>query len=477
MATARLKFLDKSEEELIHASSIETLEKIGVLIRSPIVLRMLGDAGATIDEKSMVAKIPEEMVNEAIKKAPKSFVLYSRDGKHDLKLPVDSVPYIGSNGIGTYMTDLWTGEKRKTTRKDVADFAKLADALTGIDFFWSNVTAYDVPEKTHMVHALWASLQNCTKNYGTLTLSAEDAKAQIELGSLITGGREELRKRPIFHSLCCVVAPLSFEKGAVEGQVEFAKAGIPVISMSMSLGGMSAPITVAGTITNANTENLASLVITQTANPGAPHIYSSESTPANMTTGNICYEAAEAPLIAAATGQMAKRYGLPSYTGGWGANGDVDFPGIPISFCELSSITMTMLAPSDIAAGAGGLEEAKGGSLEQLLIDSYLWENFKGFLRKFEISEKTIALDVVKEVGHGNSFLTHPHTAKNFKTELFFRDKDKSRFEATRSTAMVSEAKERVKKILSEHQAEPIDKDIIQQGHEIIANLEKRLGG
>jgi len=473
MAVARLKFLDKAEEDLIHASSIETLEDIGVLIRSPSVLKMLGDAGAKIDTKSMIAKIPEDMVNDALRSAPKSFVMYSRDGKHDLKIPTDSFPYQGSNGIGTYMTDLKTGKKRTTTRKDIADFARLADALSGIDFFWSNVTAFDVPEKTHMVHTLWVAFQSCTKNYGTLTLSREDAMAQVELASLIVGGKDELKKRPIFHSLCCVIAPLSFERGAVEGQVEFARAGIPVISMSMSLGGLSAPVTLAGTITNANTENLASLVITQTAAPGAPHFYCCESTPINMVTGNIVYESPEAPLIAAAAGQMSSRYGLPTFTGSWGANGDV--PGIPLSFCELSAIALTMFTGTDLSAGAGGLEEAKGGSLEQLVIDAYLWDNFKGFLRRFEISEKTIALDVVREVGHANTFLKHPHTGRNFRKELFFRDKEKSRFEATRSTAMVPEAKKIASKILKEHRPEPIDPKVVEKGDKIIAALEKQL--
>lgn len=471
MATLRLRFLDKQEEDLVHSLSLKSLREIGVLIRSPSVLRMVGDAGAIIDEKKMIAKMPEEMVKDAIRKAAKEIDLCSRDGKHDLKIPVQSVPYVGSNGIGTYMTDLETGEKRETTKKDVADFARLADGLDGIDFFWSNVTAYDAPQSLHMVYAQWISLQNCTKNYGTLTLSAKDAKEQIELASLITGGREALKKRPIFHSLCCVVAPLSFERGAIEGQVELVKAGIPVISMSMSLSGMNAPVTLAGTVVNANTENLASLVISQTAAPGARHIYSSESTPANMVTGNIVYEAPETLLMAVATGQMAKRYGLPAYVGSWGVNGDK--PGIPLAFSELTAITSSMLTGTDIAAGAGGLEEAKGGSLEQLVIDSYMWENYRYFLRGFTISEETAALEVVKQVGHGNTFLTHPHTAKNFKREISFRDKGKLAWEATLSSKMVKDAKAVVKKILREHDVQPLDKDVVRKGDALLKSWEK----
>lgn len=466
-----MKFLDKQEEELVHSLSLKNLSEMGVLIRSPSVLKMVGDAGAAIDEKTMVAKIPEGMVKDAIGKAAKEFDMCSRDGKHDLRIPVKSVPYVGSNGIGTYMTDLDTDKKRETTKKDVADFAKLADALNGIDFFWSNVTAYDAPQSLHMVYAQWISLQNCTKNYGTLTLSARDAKMQIELASLISGSKEALKKRPIFHSLCCVVAPLSFERGAIEGQVELVRAGIPVISMSMSLGGMNAPITLAGMIVNANSENLASLVISQTAAPGARHIYSSESTPADMRTGNIVYEAPETLLIAAATGQMAKRYGLPAYTGSWGVNGDR--PGIPLSFSEMTAIASSMLTGTDIAAGAGGLEEAKGGSLEQLVIDSYMWENYRAFLKGFTISKETAALDVVRQVGHGNTFLTHPHTAKNFKNELTFRDKKKLAWEATLSSGMVKEAKEVVRKILREHKVQPLEKDVVSKGDALLKSWEK----
>lgn len=469
MAVARMKFLDKQEEELVHGASIETLREMGVLVRSPSVLKMLGTAGALVDEKKMIAKIPEEMVKDSLSKAAKEFVLVSRDGKHDLRIPIDGVPFVGSNSIGTYMTDLDTGKKRETTRKDIADFARLADALTGIDFFWSNVTAMEVPPSQHMIYAQWEAFKNCTKNYGSLTLSSWDAKVQIELASLIAGGREQLRKKPLFHSLCCVVAPLSFERGAVEGQVEFAKAGIPVVSMSMSLGGMSAPITLAGMITNANTENLASLVISQTAAPGARHIYCSESTPANMTTGNIVYEAPESMLICIATGQMARRYGLPNYTGQWGVNGVI--PGMPVSFNELSAITMSMFSGTDIAGGAGGIDEAKGGSLEQLLIDAYLWDNFKTFLRRVEISREKIALDVVREVGHGKTFLTHSHTAKNFKQELFFRDKTKAAFEMTNSTGMIPEARKAVRKILSEHEVPELDREVIRKGDEIIKGL------
>lgn len=476
MAKARLRFLDREEEDLIHMESLKCLDEIGVLIHSSSVLKMLEDAGAIVDHEKMIAKIPESMVNDAIKKAPKEIRLGARDPQRDLQLPVDAYPYVSTGGVTVFVMDSKTGEKREATRKDLADFAKLTDSLDTIDAFWPIVTTSDVHPNSHMVHELWTSMQNTTKHIlgsaGSGTIGIPDAKTQISLGALVAGGREELKKRPLFSVLECVIAPLSFEKGAVEAQVEYAKAGIPVISMSMSLGGMSCPVTIAGTIVNANSENLASLVITQTAAPGAPHIYSTESTLVDMTSGQINYRGVETPLIMAATGHMASRYGLPKMTGAIGV--DAETSGNPVPFGETLSIWMTTMSGTDLSSGAGGLAADRGCSLEQVVCDAYFWEDFRAFMRKFSINKETISLDLTKEVGHGNTFLTHPHTAQNFKKEIYFRDLNRTKlYGATVSDVMIKDARNVVEKALREHSVEPIDKDIIARGDEIIREYEK----
>jgi trimethylamine--corrinoid protein Co-methyltransferase len=473
LAKSCLKFLDRDEEELIHRQSLKCLSDIGVLVHSDSVLNMLGKAGAQIDPKKMVARLPEDMIMNAVKRTPKEFRLCARDWNNDVVLPSELYPYVSTNGLSVYMTDLETGKKRPTIRKDLSMFARLADGLEQIGFFWPQVTATEVPTDAHTIHELWVSLQNTTKHVQGDAVNARDARMQIALGALVVGGMEELRKRPIFSVTNCPIAPLSFEKGAVEAQVEFARAGIPTSSMSMSLSGMSSPVTVAGTIVNANAENLASITITQTAAPGAPHVYASESTPIDMNTGTINYAANESPMIASALAQMAKRYGMPCMVGQWGCDGDV--PGMTASFNELATVALTMLSGTDCCSGMGGLESAKGGSLEQMVIDAYLWENFRPILRNMRITEETIALDVMKQVGQGGTYLTHPHTSRNFKKELFFPDKRKLGWEMTRSTKMVKDAKKEVKRILKEHSVPEIDKGIIKEGDALIKSYEKEI--
>jgi len=466
MAIARLNFLSRDEEDLIHEKSLETLRDIGVLVRSAPVLSMLADSGAVVDSRSRVARFPEHMVKETLAKAPREFKLCARDRSNDLTIPTSGMPHVTTDGLTLYMIDLRTGEKRGAKRKDFAEFAKLADALDAVDFFWPIVTISDVPPGCHSAYELWTSFQNCAMHVQGDCTSAVDARKQIELASLVAGGEEELRRRPVFSAATNPISPLSFDSGAVEAQVEFAMAGIPILCHSMSMSGMSAPVTIAGTIANVNSENLASLVISQCASAGAPHIYGSSSAPIDMMTGAINFTAPEHLLISAAAGQMARRYGRPCMVADWGAgkNG----PGIRISFSEATSYLSSVFSGSDLMSGIGGLDCAKGCSMEQMIVDSFIWENFRAFLRDFAIDERTIALDVVKEVGHGNSFLTHPHTARNFRKELFFWDRDKLSMESTLSDAMLPEARKTAESLLRDHEVPPLDRAVAERGESLL---------
>ena len=474
-ASIRLKFLEKDEEDLVHEMSLKNLQENGVLVRSESVLDIMEKAGSIVDRKRSIVRIPETVVREALSKAPKSMTLHARDPKHDLHLPVESVPYIATSGLAVYTLDLETGKRRNSTRKDIANFGKLADALSGIDYFWTTLTATEVPQEAHSVHELWTALQSTTKHVQAVSvINAADARAQIELGACVAGGKDQLRRNPIFSMIICPVAPLSFEKGAVEGHVELSRAGIPVVSMSMSLSGLSCPVTIAGTITNANSENLASLVITQSASPGAPHIYSSESAPIDMTTGGINYYSPDYPLISAALGQMAKRYQLPSMVGSWGAGGEL--PGMPEQFWEIYGMALSTLTGTDLASGAGSIDSAKGVSAEQLVLDSWLWEDVRPFVKKSRIDKETIALDIVKAVGHSGTFLTNPHTQQNFKKEIWVPDRAREPWQRYPAAKMTSEARDFAKKILKEHEVPRLDKTITNNGERIIQGFEKSLG-
>ncbi len=467
--------MDKAEEDTVHTQSVMCLETVGVLVHSTSVRKMLAANGARTDSKTELVRLPETLVNEAIKKAPKSIVLGARDPSRDLRLPVRGPPYTSTGGVTLSITDMETGERRPATTKDLADIACLADSLNPVDAVWPLVTTSDAPAHAQFANELWTCLQHTTKHIlgsaGSGTLGVPDAEIQIRLGALVAGGTDALRKRPLFSILSCPIAPLSFETGSVEAQVAYARAGIPVIGMSMAMGGVTAPVTLAGTIVALNAEALASLVITQTATPGAPHIYCSEATMADMASGYIGYRGPEAPMLFAAAGQMARRYGLPKMTAILGI--DAAKPGVDIPFGELASLMLTTMSGSDLCSGIGGLDLDAGCSLEQMVIDAVQWEDFRAFLREFQVTEETAALDVIREVGPGGSFLNHPHTAKHFRGQLFFRKKSAALYGATMSDRIVAEAREVVRRTLKEHTVAPLDADVLAEGDELLQRYAK----
>jgi trimethylamine--corrinoid protein Co-methyltransferase len=473
MAYLKTSLLSRSEQDLIHDKSIECLSEVGVRVDSESVLELLEKNGAAVDYEDYRARISEEMVNAALETAPEKITLCGRDPANDLELPVSSYPYSVTNGTAVFVLDNNTGEYRHSTARDVADIQKLADGLDGIDFLWPTLSATDKPAQSQTLYEIWISLENSSKHYqGDALHGAHNARAQIELAALIVGGREELKKRPIISMIVCPLAPLSFERGAIESQVEFARAGVPIVSLSMSIGGLSTPITVSGMMLSANAENLASLVITQAAEAGAPHIYGSDSSPMDLMTGGINYGAPEFGILSCGLAQMARRYNLPSMTGG--------FSGFSIAgderdrMSDYLSTCFSSACHTDLTGGLGSIDDAKGICFKQLLIDAYTWECCREYLKPIEITEERLGLDAIKDIGPRGNFLTHPHTLEYLRNELIFWDEEKYALLAMNKDEQTEKARELVNKILEEHQATPLGESIVRTGYEMIKAYEQK---
>lgn len=474
MPISQISILSEEDIESVHENTLAILDKPGIRVGSKEALALLEAGGAKVDIDSMLASIPEELVNETVRRMPKEVVLGARDPKRSMKAPRRGPPFMATNGTGVYMTDLETGTKRPTQGKDLLDFMTLCDAVDGLDYVWPIVTAHDGPERAHGLNELVISMKGTTKHVQGEAMSADEARDMVRVGALVAGGEDALAKSPLFSVIQCPICPLEFEKGSIEAVIEFARAGIPVVSMSMALCGLTAPVTLASTISIVNAENLASFAISQLASPGAPVIYSSESSAINMKTGEIHYGAREEVLIAAAVGQMAKRYGAPTMLGSFGVGLHGDRPGITVDPSELIFSAMTNISLTDFSSGLGGLDQAKGASLEQIVIDSDIWESIKEVRSEVKLDEEHFAKDLIETVGPGGSFLATPHTTRNMREELFLPDRDRAAlFESYRLSndqrEVVSNARARVKHILSTHRTEPIDADTVRDMDKIVA--------
>lgn len=474
MARGSLTFFAKEEIERIHSASIRMLEEIGILVRSESVEKMLLSSGASRIKGSKRISIPEATIKRALASAPKSVLLAGRGGVPDIRIPSTDHLYVAPGGEGVYIKDLVKGTTRSPTANDLRDVAIIAESLPQIDFFWELVGAQDVvDEDLKGLVEMRTSFAYTNKHLQGGSLNAQEAENAIELASAVVGGRKELAKRPIFSSVECPLSPLVFEDGLAEAQVVLARAGVPVVAMSASMSGLTSPVTIAGTIAQINAENLASLVITQTAEKGAPWIYSSDSVPADLKIGSIDYGAFEAQLTRTAAAQMGRYYGMPVMCAGIGleqtaANLGNVRDGVPFMVNQA-------LVPSDLGSGLGGLDQAAGASIEGLVVDAWVWEVAREIIREFDTDDDAISIQTVREAAADGNFLTKKHTMARFKKEMSAVRHPEAVLTGRKAGeprgALIKKAHEEVAKILKRPKEPVLPKDIVKELDEIINNV------
>lgn len=416
MAKGKLNFLDRTEIERIHAISISILEEIGITVHSDSVSELLVEHGCIKSEDGKRLLIPESVVKSAISDAPKSILLVARGEGQDMRIPSDDTIFMANGGTGIFIKDMVTGESRDSTKEDLRKFTILVDEMPQVDFCWNMVGALDQPDEIKGLVEFKTSLENTTKHIQGESMNAEEARHMVELGAVLTDGFEELANRPIFSSVQCPISPLSFEKGLAEAQVELSRAGIPIVAMSASLAGLTSPITLSGTIAQVNAENLASLVISQASSRGAPWIYSSDASPANLTSGSIDYGAFESPLLRAGCGQMSRYYGFPTMVSG----ASVEELSLSLRSAREGVIHMLIeaLIPSDLGSGFGGIDQAAGASMEQLIVDAWIWSLAGEFARTFDTDELAISFETIREAAEDGTYLNKSHTMSRYRKEF-----------------------------------------------------------
>lgn len=472
MARGRLSILFPEEIERIHLISLRILEKIGIVVKSDAVSKMLLDAGAIKTPKGNRLLLPEHMIKSALSSVPKSILLAARDGAKDMKIPSSKL-YAATGGEGVYIKDLVKGTTRPSTINDLRDVARIVESLPQIDFLWGLVGALDVPDRLKTTMETKTALQYSNKHWQGGSLSAEEAKADIDLAAMVIGGHRELARRPIISAVECPLSPLTFEKGLVEAQVTYARADLPVVAMVANMAGLTSPITLSGTIAQTNAENLASLVISQAARPGSPWIYSSDSVPADLRTGSIDYGAFEAPLMRAAAGEMGRHYGFPVMCAGLGIeetslNLSSVREGVPYMLNEV-------LVQSDLGSGFGGIDQAAGAAFEQIIVDAWIWEVAREIAREFDTDEDAIAFETILEASEDMSFLTKKHTMARFRKESLATTVPSAaltgRQEKAARGTLVKEAKKEVEKILSKKPTMVVPKDIAKEMDEYVSKM------
>jgi len=235
----KISILDDEDIKKINGTAFEILEEVGVVFPSEKALKIFADAGASVDFGKKLVKLPSHLVADYLKKAPRRYTLAGRRPELDAEIGSDKGTYFYCSGEAPTMVDFETGQRRSSIRSDVANMAKIADYFPMVSLVWPTVSAGD-KGITAPIHGVEACFNNTEKHVETESVMGEiSAKYTIEMASVIAGGRDKLRERPLYSLLLCGIAPLAQDKAGVESALAFAEAGLQVGLMSMPTMGLT----------------------------------------------------------------------------------------------------------------------------------------------------------------------------------------------------------------------------------------------
>ncbi len=407
------RLLSEGDLDNIHSSTLDVLETTGIAITHGKVIDILVDAGCVVDSNTQNVKFPEKMVERCLKTTPNEFIMAGRNQQNDCKIGSPGKLYNRNGGGPGHVEDLDTGMVRDANLSDVRDYAKLVDAIDSMDIA-APIYAQDIDPEVRDLTVLANMFASTSKHINMRLLQLSSLPYVLQMAEIVAGSRENLRSRPIITLLESPVAPLQIPDVLVETLLECGAYGIPVELCSMPISGATGPITLAGSLLMSNVEMIASIVISQLANPGTPLVFTPRIMIMDMRNGQTMTGSIENAMLAAAGAQLARsKYNIPAnmhgpYTDSLTSDAQA---GIENTFFAM----LPALSGASILTGAGHLERGLFVSFTQLMIDSEIANIIQRYFEGFLVNENTLGVDAIQRSPKNKNFLTDPHTRANLR--------------------------------------------------------------
>jgi len=391
--------------ESIHAASVALLQDPGLRIEHDGIRDRLLKAGAQPGLASDVVRFPSGLLADALASAPSAFELAGHTRRDRLSADAASSQVWTVPG----MQILEDARIRPFTSVDLAGMARLAEHLDAVDGVFG-VALNDFPPGTGDVVGLRIMAENTRKHIRVLCFTPRGAEMLCEMNRVFGAG-------PRFSIGFTAHGPLRWTHLALDIFRRTAGHGIPVSLNGEPMAGASAPVTLAGAAAVGNAEILAGLIVNQILEPGRPcihnlglaHVFDMRS--AGAVTGGP-----ENHLLARLGAELGRFYRLPSCS--W-VSTEALVPDGQAAIEKTAGFLSHFQAGVSLVWGVGQLESELTVSPAQAVIDNEIIGYARRMIRGIEITDETVALPVIREVGIAGHYLEHEHTMTHFRTELF----------------------------------------------------------
>jgi trimethylamine--corrinoid protein Co-methyltransferase len=472
----RITWFSEDTRKKIVDEAVSILEQTGIIVENENALALLDGAGARVDGGRV--HIPANLVEAAVASAPGTIRLYDRHGQVAMDLGDDRI-HFNPGSVALRVFDLELGDARPAVTQDLVNFVTLTDALPGYAAQSTGLLSGDVPKEVEDRYRLFIGLQHSAKPVVTGTFQIEAFATMHKMLSAVAGGEEQLREKPMAIFDCCPSPPLKWSKLTCQALMDCAKTGVPAELISMPLAGATAPVTLAGSVTQHCAESLSGVVIHQLARAGSPIIYGGAPAIFDMRNGTTPMGAVETMMIDGAYAEIGKHLDLP--TQAYMALSDSKCVDFQAGMETAMGAIIAALSGVNNISGPGILDFIMCQSLEKLVLDNELCGMAMRVAAGITVRDDPIAQPIIEESLATNEFLSLIHTFKWFREEAYIPDKiiDRGSVEGWRKEGKkdaLARASARVKEILSSHTPEPLEEDVGTYLKELMESEARRYG-
>ena len=433
--------LNDEQLERIIDSALTVLEGQGLRFLEASSRKQLAMAGADVDEDSMMVRFDRNLVKEKLALAPAEFGLRARNPEHNLQVGANHIVF-SSVGGPAFCSDLDKG-RRPGTYAEMCDYLRLVQSLNIVHQEGGGpFEAMDLPAQTRHLDLYLAQHRLTDKNCQSYALGGERSRDSIEMACIaLETDRAGLLAEPALLGIINTNSPMQLDIPMTEAVQELAGAGQVCCITPFTLAGSMSPATLAGTLVQQTAEVLAVLTYAQLVRPGAPVMYGSFASNVDMRSGSPALGTPEYTKAAQASGQIARRLGLPFRSSNTTVSNCLD--GQAVFESEMSLWGSIMGGANLVNHAAGWLEGGLTASFEKLILDAEMLQMMAEYLRPIEVNDDELALDAIAEVGPGGHHFGTSHTLARYESAFYSPIiSNRQNFEAWQEAGSIDSAKQ-----------------------------------
>lgn len=442
----------------IHQAGLRLLGKAGVVFKHQPTVDLFAAHGFKVD--GLRVFMTEAHVEAALAVTPSWFTVEGRSPDRHLFFGGDHLVVANAAGAAFVLDG---ADMRAGTMADLSTCLKLSHMSLNVDMLGNPILPQDVPVAEGYRQSIHCCLTMSDKLLEYPIATQEHLQVALDTSEILYGADWHQRSR-VFTVLNSV-SPLQFEEGTCISAMELAARNQPICLTPCVMGGTTGPVTTAGILVLQHAEVLAGLVLVQLVRPGCPFVYGGTSSISSMMTGDMLVGVPEYWALMTATVEIANHFDLPSRAGG--GLTDAHLPDMQAGIeCAMGLATVMRTGVNFILHGTGIISSFNAVSFAKFVIDDELVGMLRSRLKRIEVSDETMAVSVIEDVGPGGNFLMESHTyahCHDYDRPSFFNRRKHDVWLSRGGLDIASSAEKRVKAMLESYVTPDLDPLILRQ--------------